>query len=127
DPDAAFRRFDSFLSGLPAGVQLFSLLHANPGLLDLLAGIMGTAPRLADRLSQRPSLLDALLTPDMPTPEDYGRIAEEIAAAQPFEEALDAARQLADEQRLLLGVRVLEGAMAPDALGRAYAALAETM
>ena len=32
---------------MPAGVQLFSLLAANPSLLRLVADIMGTAPRLA--------------------------------------------------------------------------------
>ena len=30
DPDAAFVHFDRFLTGLPAGVQVFSLLLANP-------------------------------------------------------------------------------------------------
>ncbi len=34
-PDEALRRFDQFLSHLPAGVQLFSLFQANPGLLAL--------------------------------------------------------------------------------------------
>ena len=47
DPDAAFAAFDRFLSELPSGVQLFSLLRANPSLLRLVADIMGSAPRLA--------------------------------------------------------------------------------
>ncbi|MGE5147768.1 MAG: bifunctional [glutamine synthetase] adenylyltransferase/[glutamine synthetase]-adenylyl-L-tyrosine phosphorylase, partial [Candidatus Eiseniibacteriota bacterium] len=62
DPDTAFVRFDEFLHGLPAGVQLFSLLYQNPGLLDLLAEIMGSASALAQHLSRRPSLFDAVLT-----------------------------------------------------------------
>src|SRR5690606_7161278 len=45
--DEALLRFDEFLAGLPAGIQLFSLLQSNPALLDLLATIMGAAPRLA--------------------------------------------------------------------------------
>ena len=40
-------RFDEFLAGLPAGIQLFSLLQSNPALLKLMATIMGAAPRLA--------------------------------------------------------------------------------
>ena len=44
DPDAAFERFDEFVSNLPAGVQLFSLFRANPRLLGLIADLMGTAP-----------------------------------------------------------------------------------
>ena len=43
DRDAAFRLFDEFLTGLPSGVQLFSLLRANPEPL-LLADLMGAAP-----------------------------------------------------------------------------------
>ena len=57
-PDAALRRFDQFLSHLPAGVQLFSLFHANPGLLALVAEIMAGAPRLAEQLAQHPALLE---------------------------------------------------------------------
>ena len=47
NPDLAFIGFDRFLSELPSGVQLFSLLKQNPSLIRLLAAIMGTAPRLA--------------------------------------------------------------------------------
>src|SRR5204862_615295 len=61
-PDTAFIHFDEFLSRLRAGVQLFSLLHANRGLLSLVADIMADAPTLAERLAQRPALLDAVLT-----------------------------------------------------------------
>ena len=40
-PDLAFLAFDKFIAGLPAGVQLFSMLKANPNLLDLIATISG--------------------------------------------------------------------------------------
>ena len=63
DADQAFIAFDRFLAGLPAGVQLFSLLKSNPGLLDLIGTILGTAPRLAQELSHRPKVLDAVLDP----------------------------------------------------------------
>ena len=46
--------FDRFLARLPAGVQLFSLLSSNPGLLGLLATMMATAPRLAETVVHRP-------------------------------------------------------------------------
>jgi glutamate-ammonia-ligase adenylyltransferase len=35
---------DGFLSGLPSGVQIFSLFEANPPLVDLIIDIAGTAP-----------------------------------------------------------------------------------
>ena len=61
DPDLAFVGFDNFLSELPSGVQLFSLIKQNPGLLELIAAIMGTAPRLSRILCKRRRVLDAVL------------------------------------------------------------------
>jgi glutamate-ammonia-ligase adenylyltransferase len=46
--DEAILRFDSFISGLPAGIQLFSLLGSNPALLSLIVNIMSAAPKLAE-------------------------------------------------------------------------------
>ena len=63
DPHGAFVHFDRFLAGLPAGVQVFSLFLANPRLLELVAGIAVSAPRLADYLGRRPAVLDALIDP----------------------------------------------------------------
>ena len=56
-------RFDAFLAGLPAGIQLFSLLQSNPALLKLMATIMGAAPRLAAIITRRPHVFDGLLDP----------------------------------------------------------------
>ncbi len=60
-PDEALRRFDSFLRGLPAGVQLFSLFEANPQLIDLIVDICGTAPGLSAYLARHPEVLDGVL------------------------------------------------------------------
>ncbi|MGL4394997.1 MAG: bifunctional [glutamine synthetase] adenylyltransferase/[glutamine synthetase]-adenylyl-L-tyrosine phosphorylase, partial [Hyphomicrobium sp.] len=78
DPDGAIASFDRFLSELPAGVQLFSLLKANPALLRLIADVMGSAPRLARILSKRRRLLDAVLDPQALASATDG---EEIAGA----------------------------------------------
>src|SRR5258706_2254765 len=94
NPDIAFTRFDRFLSGLPSGVQVFALLYSNPRLLDLIAEIVGTAPRLADHLARRPGLLDVLIDVeflrDAPTVE---RLRDSLFAllrpAKSFEERLD--------------------------------------
>ena len=64
-PDLAFLGFDRFLSELPSSVQLFSLLKQNQGLIELIAAIMGTAPRLARILSKRRRVLDAVLAPGL--------------------------------------------------------------
>ena len=60
--DEALIRFDEFLAGLPAGIQLFSLLQSNPALLKLMATIMGAAPRLAAIITRRPHVFEACST-----------------------------------------------------------------
>jgi glutamate-ammonia-ligase adenylyltransferase len=132
DPDQAFLAFDQFLAGLPAGVQLFSLLQRNPALLELVAAIMGTAPRLARILARRPRALDAVLTPGffgaLPSEADLGAIvAAELAGAADFQEVLDRARRIVHEQSFLIGVRVLTGSIGAAQAGGAYALLAERM
>ena len=133
DPDRALASFDRFLAELPAGVQLFSLLRANPGLLRLLADIMGTAPRLARILSRRRRLLDAVLDPGvlgtLPTAEELDRLigAEVAAAGNDMQTLLDRVRVVGSEQQFLIGVRVLSGAIKANQAGGAYALLAERL
>src|SRR5439155_12067192 len=101
-PDTAALRFDQFLSRLPAGVQLFSLFHANPGLFSLVADIIAEAPLLAESVAQRPALLDAVLTAEFatPLPERTG-LAEDLAGvlagARDFEDTLDLIRRWTNE------------------------------
>ncbi|PKQ08131.1 MAG: bifunctional [glutamate--ammonia ligase]-adenylyl-L-tyrosine phosphorylase/[glutamate--ammonia-ligase] adenylyltransferase [Alphaproteobacteria bacterium HGW-Alphaproteobacteria-11] len=128
-PDTAFSRFDRFLTGLPAGVQLFSMLYSNPSLLDLLAGICGTAPRLARYLSQNPRVLEAVVDPNffkvLPDPEDLHRSLESaLVHAADYQDTLDFVRVWAREYRFRLGVRVLTGSADAEEAGPAYAALA---
>lgn len=130
--DAAFHAFDRFLSQLPAGVQLFSLLCSHPALLDLIALIMGAAPRLAAVMTRRPRVLDALLDPaffdTVPDEVDLGvRFARSLDEARSYEERLDRARIFGQEQAFLIGVRVLTGTIAPEAAGEAYAGLADVV
>jgi glutamate-ammonia-ligase adenylyltransferase len=132
DPDQAFASFDRFLSELPSGVQLFSLLRANPGLLKLVADIMGTAPRLARILSKRRRLLDAVLDPrifgTLPTAADLDRLIEsELQEASDMQDILDRCRVIGSEQAFLVGVRVLSGAINASQAGGAYAQLAERL
>ncbi len=129
DADRAFLAFDRFLGGLPAGVQLFSLLKANPRLLDLIATILGSAPRLAEQLSRRPKVLDAVLDPGffgaMPTAAEMGQA---IAAAMPdgleLDEAADRARIVGKEQAFRIGVRVLSETVSAVDAGTAFSQLA---
>jgi glutamate-ammonia-ligase adenylyltransferase len=132
NPDLALISFDRFLSELPSGVQLFSLLKQNPRLIELIAAIMGTAPRLSRILSKRRRVLDAVLAPgffgNLPSQAELAAIvAAELAGAGDFQDKLDRARLIANEQAFLIGVRVLTGSIGADQAGGAYAQLAECM
>ncbi|MGA8172795.1 MAG: bifunctional [glutamine synthetase] adenylyltransferase/[glutamine synthetase]-adenylyl-L-tyrosine phosphorylase, partial [Methylocystis sp.] len=132
DADRAFLAFDRFLGHLPAGVQLFSLLVAHPRLLELVAKIMGAAPKLAFTLARRPRVLGALLEPafykDTPGAEDLSaRLAAQFAEAHSYEDELDRARIFGQEQKFLIGVRLLTRALSAQEAGRAYAQLAEVL
>jgi [glutamine synthetase] adenylyltransferase / [glutamine synthetase]-adenylyl-L-tyrosine phosphorylase len=132
NPDLAFIGFDRFLSELPSGVQLFSLLKQNPSLIQLIAQIMGSAPRLARILGKRRRVLDAVLAPgffgNLPHRQELaGIVAAELAQASDVQDALDRARLVANEQAFLIGVRVLTGSIGAGQAGGAYAQLAECM
>jgi glutamate-ammonia-ligase adenylyltransferase len=132
NPDLAFIGFDRFLAELPSGVQLFSLIKRNPSLIELIAAIMGTAPRLARILSKRRRVLDAVLAPgffgSVPSADDLDAIvAGELAGARDFQDVLDRARGIGHEQAFLVGVRVLTGSLSAAQAGGAYALLAERM
>jgi glutamate-ammonia-ligase adenylyltransferase len=132
NPDIAFTRFDKFLSGLPSGVQVFALLYSNPRLLDLIAEIVGTAPRLADHLAVRPGLLDVLIDVDFlrhqPT---LAELSESLAilmrAGKTFEDKLDVARRWTKDQQFRVGLQLLRGEIDGVEAGTANADVAEAV
>jgi len=120
------------IASMPAGLQLFSLLAANPSLLRLVADIMGTAPRLANIIGRRPRLLDAVLDPGffgaVPSPAKLKEIVgSALSLATDYQDALDRARVVGREQGFLIGVRVLSGTISARQAGTAYTALADTL
>ena len=129
-PDIALLRFDEFLAGLPSGVQLFSMFHSNPQLLDLVAEIMGKAPRLAQHLSRKPAILDSVLTPDFfdepPGPDALLKELDGLlAGAGHMEQALDISRRWNGDRRFQVGVQCLRGLIAPQDAGHAFSNIAE--
>lgn len=132
NPDIAFTRFDKFLSGLPSGVQVFALLYSNPRLLDLIAEIVGTAPRLADHLAARPGLLDVLIDVDFlrhqPTPAELSEsLAVLMKPAKTFEDKLDVARRWTKDQQFRVGLQLLRGEIDGMQAGYANADVAEAV
>ncbi|MEZ5935140.1 MAG: bifunctional [glutamine synthetase] adenylyltransferase/[glutamine synthetase]-adenylyl-L-tyrosine phosphorylase [Alphaproteobacteria bacterium] len=130
DPDAAFGRLDQFMTALPAGVQLFSLFRANPKLLSLVADLMGTAPRLADVLSQHVGLFDAMLTPTffevLAAPAELeAEFAEALKLADDLQDALDATRRWTQAREFQIGMHILLGESDGEAASAALTAIAE--
>jgi glutamate-ammonia-ligase adenylyltransferase len=130
EPDAAFARFDEFVSHLPAGVQLFSLFRANPRLLALVADLMGTAPRLAGHLSRHTSLFEAMLAPDFfePLPAAgllAGELERALQRARDLQDALDATRHWVQARQFRIGLQVLLGLVDGAAAGESLTDIAE--
>jgi glutamate-ammonia-ligase adenylyltransferase len=131
-PDTGLVAFDRFVSRLPAGIQVFSLLRSNPQLIDLFATILGTAPRLAKMLSLRPRVLEGVIeqfhAPSLdPLSELDDRLARALEESGGYEDALDRARAFAQEQIFLIGVRVLSGTLPAETAGTAFTRLAGTL
>ncbi len=132
EPDIAFARFSAFFAGLNAGVQVLSLLAAEPRLLNQLASAFGLAPQLAEALARRPALIDSMIEPRFSEPIDTdapgaraAELAERIGAAGGFEGALNAARRFHRDEAFRIGMQVLDGKADARAAGAAYADLAE--
>ena len=132
NPDAAFMNFDAFLKGQSAGVQLLSLLKANPGLLDLLAEITGSAPRLAAYLTANPSLLDGVLSAgffEVPPGGEVlsGYLASALEQARDYEDVLEISRRWANDRKFQVGVQIMRNNLDADGAGRALADIADTV
>lgn len=130
DPGGAFLRFHEFLSNLPAGVQLFSLFKSEPRLLDLVAEIMGTAPRLADYLSRQAHLLDAVITEGFlrPLPDKAGLRAtldHEMAVSHDLQDCLDITRRWSGDVKFQVSVQTMRGMQDADSAGQVLSDVAD--
>ncbi|MBL4614904.1 MAG: hypothetical protein JKY27_08530 [Magnetovibrio sp.] len=132
DPDSTFLRFDEFISKLPSGVQLFSMFQTNPQLLELIAEILGTAPRLAEHLARKPNILDGVLTPgffDQPpdAQEMHDDLDHTLQDATCTEDTLDLVRRWAKDRKFQIGVQVLKGTIDERQSQRALTDVAQTL
>jgi [glutamine synthetase] adenylyltransferase / [glutamine synthetase]-adenylyl-L-tyrosine phosphorylase len=128
DPDGAIIALDNALQRMPAVVELFTILKQNAALRGLFAEVLGNAPRLAEVVVQRPHVLDALIDPAFAeTASDdvlRQRLHERLSPIGPFEDFLDAIRDLARGERFQVGARLLSGVMDPLEAGAAHAGVA---
>ena len=132
DPDGAVAAFDTFLAGLPSGIQFFSLIASNPRILELLALIITAAPALSATMGQRPHVFDALLDPaffDEVPDRDLmaSRLDAFLADATDYEDVLARLRIFASEQRFLVGARMLSGVVDLAEAGPAFSNIADVV
>ena len=129
-PEDALIQFDAFLSGLPAGVQLFSLFEANPPLLDLLVDICATARELARYLGRNSKVFDAVVGSDffasLPDLDCLNtELKAEIDIAADYEDALDITRRWVKEKQFRIGVHLLRQISSAEEAAIAYSNVAE--
>ena len=132
NPDDALRRFDDFLSRLPAGVQLFSLLRNHANLRSLLVALMASAPRMADAVIHRAHVMDSLIDPafadEVRRKEALlGKIESFFADARDYQDAIDRARILGQEQVFLIAAGLLAGSLDARRAGEQFTTLAEAL
>lgn len=132
NPDEALVALDGFLSGLPAGVQIFSLFEANPTLIELIVDIAGSAPALALYLSRNAAVLDGVIGGsfwgDWPGMAGLrAELAGKLAGAADYEARLSMARRWMKEWHFRVGVHHLRGLIDGFEAGKQYADLAEAV
>jgi glutamate-ammonia-ligase adenylyltransferase len=130
--DAAIVAADRFFSALPGAVRLLAALRIHPVLVQILATVLGTAPRLSEIVAQSPSVLDGLLDPAFfGTPPGEAVLSERLdlllKQATNEEEFLDVARRFGREQQVLIGVRILSETISANRAGELYAHLADVL
>jgi len=129
DPDHSLARFETLLEKLPSAINLFRLLEARPGLLQLLVDCLTLAAPLSDELARRPELLDTLIDRsafDLPgSTEELAQMMQRTERGDDYEQALDRIRIITSEQRFTLGVQLIEAAQDPLDVAEALSRVAE--
>ena len=129
EPTRALTRWEQMIAQLPSAVNLFRLLQARPGLLELLVRILSLAPPLADALARRSDLLDALIDASaFDLPAAIPELAAELArgeADDDYQRLLDRVRRRVTEKRFASGVQLIEAAHDPLAISAGLSRVAE--
>jgi glutamate-ammonia-ligase adenylyltransferase len=130
--DLAFQRFDNFLDRLPSGIQLFALLRGHADLLALLVQLMASAPRMAEAVIHRAHVMDALIDPAFADEVSrravlVGKVDAFLGDARDYQEVIDRARIIGQEQQFLIAAGLLSGTVSARQAAEQFTALAETL
>ena len=112
NPDLAVARFDQLLGGLPTGLQIFALFHANVHVMETVAEILVSAPAFADLLTQRPSLFETLIEFEQEQAAPSRAALDEdlstaVGTTDDLEEAVFRTGRWVDGMRFRTGVQML--------------------
>lgn len=129
EPATVLARWETLLERMPSAINVFRLLEARPGLLDLLLDCLTLAPPLAEQLARRPERLGALIDRsafDLPgTVDELGSQMRQVEKDASFEEALDRIRVVVGEKRFALGMQLIEAEHDPLDIAAGLSRLAE--
>ncbi|MCF6303451.1 MAG: bifunctional [glutamine synthetase] adenylyltransferase/[glutamine synthetase]-adenylyl-L-tyrosine phosphorylase, partial [Devosiaceae bacterium] len=130
--DKALKRFDDFLSRLPAGLQLFAMLRSQEQLCHLLVAFMASAPKMAEAVIRRAHVLDGLIDPartaEIVDPVTLRtKVDGFLVEARSFEEVIDRARIVGQEQKFLISAGLISGSITPNLAAIQFANLAQTL
>jgi glutamate-ammonia-ligase adenylyltransferase len=128
EPQRAMVRWETMLNRLPSAVNLFRLFEQRPGLLEQVLRVLTLARPLADELSRRPELLDALIdTTALDLPGEVPDLAARMGRAEDgdYESQLDRIRYVVSEERFALGVQLVEARHDPLAIAEGLCRVAE--
>ena len=129
NPDDIFAALAQFIEGLPASVQIFSLLDHNPQLTRLLCDMLVLSPQICDRLRRYPALFDLLLYRTFFVPIDetnkLKKLFHKRIEGLPVELALDQIKILVRELKFRAQVQTLSFATNTDQLEVSLTNIAE--
>ena len=129
NPDDIFAALAQFIEGLPASVQIFSLLDHNTELTRLLCDMLVLSPQICDRLRRYPALFDLLLYQAFFAPIDGSdslkKMFHQKIEGLSVELALDQIKILVRELKFRAQVQTLSFAANSDQLETSLTAIAE--
>ncbi len=127
-PDDKFAALAQFIEGLPASVQIFSLLDYNRDLTRLLCDVLVLSPQLGNHLRQHPTLFDLLLYKAFfePLPDATIMITElrDNCKSLPIEKALDQLKIKVREWKFRVEVQALSQTIESADLAKGLSAIA---
>jgi glutamate-ammonia-ligase adenylyltransferase len=127
-PDDKFAALAQFIEGLPASVQIFSLLDYNRQLTRLLCDIVLLSPQLGNHLRQYPTLFDLLLYQSFFKPLlDANMMTaqlEQICSGRDIEDALDQIKIKAREWKFQVEIQALSQTIDSTRLATGLSAIA---